>query len=164
VPAKRTSSTWILALDPGTRLTGFCLGERQGSAAHLRAELMGTIVVPDRTITERLGYIRQKLEPIFDSAEELGAQVVTERPFVWGPKAATIQIARVGGVIFAEIGIRKLRHFEYLPNVWKQFTGNGSASKDMVAHFVRNMLDLPTLPAPDAADAAGMFIYHATRN
>jgi crossover junction endodeoxyribonuclease RuvC len=165
VPAKRTStSTWILALDPGTRLTGFCLGERRGSASHLRAELLGTIVAPDRGIAERLGYIRGELESVFEAAEDLGADVVTERPAVWGHHTATIAVARVGGMLLAEVGARKLRHFEYSPSEWKQFTGNGSASKDMVAHYVRNMLNLPTLPAPDAADAAGMFIYHATRN
>lgn len=155
---------WTLALDPGSRLCGLCLGRREEDGALLHAELLGTIVAPDAALPERLAFIAAELQPVMDEAADRGADVVTERPAVWGSKVATIAIARVGGVLLKEIGQRHLRHVEYSPSEWKQVTGNGNASKDRVAHFVRNLLRLPTLPAPDAADAAGMFIYHATRN
>lgn len=144
---------------------GFCLGQRADRADLLRADIIGTIVAPPGSVVARFGYMKGKLVELLDYAQELDedVEVVTEQPGVWGSKVATIMICRVGGLIFGEIGARKLRHTEYLPQVWKRVTGAGNASKDRVAQFIRNLLQLPSIPAPDAADAGGMFAYHATR-
>lgn len=152
---------WILGLDPGTQLCGFCLGKvnRPGS---YRAEQMGTIVMPRGELHERLGFLKGKLDVLLDEADRLDAECVVETPLVFGANAATLAIAGVRGLILAMIGERRLRFHEYLPNVWKQVVGSGGASKDRVAHAVRNFLNLPSLPAFDAADAAGLFLYHAT--
>lgn len=161
---KRKANRWILAIDPGTQFLGYCLGRRGDRVDSVLVEMLGTLVIPRGTITSRLGYIRERLFPIFERADELDAEVVVERPFVGGHYTATVAIARVNGSILGEIGVRRLRFFEYLPNQWKRVAGSGSASIEQVAQFVRAFLGLRNTPEPDAAAAACMLIYHATRN
>jgi crossover junction endodeoxyribonuclease RuvC len=65
------------------------------------------------------------------------------------------------GASLAAIAEAGVEIYELAPRKVKQaIVGHGGAQKPAVARMVQRMLDLPELPAPDAADALALALAH----
>jgi crossover junction endodeoxyribonuclease RuvC len=153
-------SRFVLGLDPGTHFAGYALIDVRRPGLY-RAQAMGTIVMRDGPLHLRLAQVMGELIPILEQAREKNAECVVERPFVNKNHMATLAISGCRAICLALIGGAELRFTEYSPQTWKRITGKGNAHKIEVANVVKRILELDFDPPLDAADAAGMAIYHA---
>jgi len=109
-----------------------------------------------------------KLQKIF---ERVGAlvddfkpdEVILEAPFLGKNVQAMLKLGRAQGVAMAAALSREVPIIEYAPRKIKQaVTGNGSASKEQVAHMLMSLLQLPQMPdLLDASDALAVAVCHA---
>jgi crossover junction endodeoxyribonuclease RuvC len=151
----------ILGIDPGLRTTGFGVIEAKGSKLSYVAS--GTI----KTESVTSSALPLRLKVIFDGVRE-----VTRR---YQPQCASVEIVFVnvnpqstlllgqarGAAITALVSV-DLAVAEYTALQMKKATvGHGKASKDQVQAMVMRLLQLPSLPGKDAADALGLAICHA---
>lgn len=76
-----------------------------------------------------------------------------------------IVMGEARGAALAAIAEAGVDIFEIAPRKVKQaVVGYGAAQKTAVAKMVQRLLDLPTPPAPDAADALALALAHAQEN
>jgi len=149
----------ILGIDPGLRVTGFGLIEREGNA--LRYIASGCIR------TDQAATLPQRLGTIFDGIAELLAQyapeqAAVEQVFVNVNPQSTLLLGQARGAAIAALVAGKVEVLEYTALQVKQaVVGNGHAGKEQVQHMVRRLLSLPGAPGADAADALACAIAHA---
>jgi len=149
----------ILGVDPSLRSTGYGVIEVTGNSltfvvageirnpAALRASLC--LVKIGSTITE----VIHQTQPTVVAIEGLVYVQNTQVAFTLG---------QVRGVIIASAAQAGLEIFEYAPRKAKQaVTGSGGSGKSQVAHMVKALLGMSTLPTPDVADALALAITHA---
>ena len=149
----------ILGVDPSLRSTGYGVIEVTGNSltfvvageirnpAALRASLC--LVKIGSTITE----VIHQTHPTVAAIEGLVYVQNTQVAFTLG---------QVRGVIIASAAQAGLEIFEYAPRKVKQaVTGSGGSGKSQVAHMVKALLGMSTLPTPDAADALALAITRA---
>ena len=151
----------ILGIDPGLQTTGFGVIDVQGHALSYVAS--GTI----RTTQLALGDLPGRLKVLFDGISEVAAR--------YQPDVATVEIVCVNvnppstlllgqarGAAITALVASNLPVAEYTAlQMKKAIVGQGRAAKSQVQEMVRRLLQLPTLPGSDAADALGMAITHA---
>jgi crossover junction endodeoxyribonuclease RuvC len=70
-------------------------------------------------------------------------------------RGAALVVAAEAGLDIYEIAPRKVK---------QAVVGYGAAQKTAVAKMVQRLLNLPQLPAPDAADALALALTHAQEN
>ena len=149
----------ILGLDPGLRVTGFGLIEKQGSK--LRYIASGCIKTGQAVL------LPERLKIIFDGVQEvIGAnsphQVAVEKVFVNINPQSTLLLGQARGAAICAAVYHALPVNEYTALQVKQaVVGNGHARKEQVQQMVMRLLDLPGEPSPDAADALACAICHA---
>lgn len=151
----------ILGIDPGLQTTGFGVVDVDGS----RLSYVGSGTI--KTTHLALGDLPGRLKVLFDGICE-----ITER---YQPDAATIEIIFVNvnpqstlllgqarGAALTALVNAQLPVAEYTAlQMKKAVVGHGRAAKAQVQEMVRRLLELPSLPGPDAADALGLAITHA---
>jgi len=150
----------ILAIDPGTRRSGYAIFEVGGRIPDLVE--CGQVFVRGKDLPERLLHIHRGVERLIRRLRP--KQVVIERPFVGlsGRDALTLNAARA--VCMLAAAASKARVFEYAPSqVKKTVTGNGNAPKEDVQRMVRVILRLKETPEPDVADALALALCHVNR-
>ena len=150
----------ILAIDPGTRRTGYAIFEADRRAPELVE--CGQVFVRGKDLPERLLHIHRGIERLIRRLRP--KEVVIERPFVGvsGRDALTLNAARA--VCMLAAAASKARVFEYAPaQVKKTVTGNGNAPKEDVQRMVRVILRLKETPEPDVADAIALALCHVNR-
>ncbi len=149
----------ILGIDPGLRVTGFGLIEREG--ATLRYIASGCIR------TDGAAALPVRLGTIFDGIAELLArhepqQAAVEQVFVNVNPQSTLLLGQARGAAIAALVAGKVAVVEYTALQVKQaVVGNGHAGKEQVQHMVRRLLHLSGDPSADAADALACAIAHA---
>lgn len=149
----------ILGIDPGLRITGYGVIDVQGAKQHYVAS--GVIrsssddPLPDR------------LHTLFKGLVELAAlyqpQVaVVEKVFVNVNPQSTLLLGQARGAVLTALTYSQLAVTEYTALQIKQaIVGNGKASKEQVQEMVKRLLQLPTHPSADAADALAAALTHA---
>lgn len=148
----------ILGIDPGSRITGFGVIERDGQA--IRYLSSGCIRTGDGELCERL-------EKIFLGVTELiqtyqPKQFAIEQVFMGKNADSALKLGQARGVAIVAAKLKGLNAAEYAPRAIKQaVVGKGSASKEQVQHMVQYLLKLPGKPQADAADALAIAICHA---
>ena len=148
----------ILGIDPGLRTTGFGLIEKQGQKIHYLAS--GTIKTIDGALPDRL-------KTIFSSVAEIVATyqpdcAAVEIVFVNVNPQSTLLLGQARGAAICALVNADLEVAEYTALQVKQaVVGHGKAKKEQVQEMVQRLLQLPSLPGPDAADALGVAICHA---
>lgn len=158
----------ILGIDPGTQVMGYgVLLVRRDSRKRQAIELLQYGVI-------HLAKYRQhelKLKKIFDRVlslldEYAPDEVALEAPFYGKNVQSMLKLGRAQGVAMAAALSREIPITEYAPKKVKQsVTGNGNASKEQVAHMLKNMLKFPTEPTAeqqllDATDALAVALCH----
>jgi crossover junction endodeoxyribonuclease RuvC len=151
----------ILGIDPGLRTTGFGVVEKHGN--QLLYVASGTI----RTNKEEQGNLPERLKVLFDGIHEVVERYqpdcsAVEIVFVNVNPQATLLLGQARGACLTALVTRGLPVAEYTALQMKQaVAGHGLAKKPQVQEMVKRLLNLPSLPGPDAADALGLAITHA---
>ena len=151
----------ILGIDPGLRTTGFGVVDLEGPT--LRYVASGTI----RTDKVKQGLLPQRLKVLYDGIHEVIARYqpacsAVEIVFVNVNPQATLLLGQARGACLTALVSCNLPVAEYTAlQMKKAVAGHGKAQKAQVQEMVKRLLNLPTLPGPDAADALGLAITHA---
>ena len=160
----------ILGIDPGLRLTGFGVIEKVGDKITYISS--GTIKTAsgkkslinggdDREeLPARLKIILEGLFEVIDTYKP--NQVAIEKVFVNVNPQSTLLLGQARGAAISAAVIRDLSVAEYTALQVKQaVVGNGHAQKEQVQEMVKRLLNLPSVPKPDSADALACAICHA---
>lgn len=151
----------ILGIDPGLRTTGFGVIDQAGS--QLTYVASGTL----STTHIEVGNLPARLKIIFDGIQEIVQRYEPEVSsveivFVNVNPQATLLLGQARGACISALVSKDLPVFEYTALQMKQaVVGYGKAEKVQVQEMVKRLLNLPTLPGKDAADALGLAISHA---
>jgi len=149
----------ILGIDPGLRVTGFGVIEKQGSA--LRYIASGCVKSDARqSLPERIATLFKGVgEVIVAYAPETAA---VEKVFVNVNPQSTLLLGQARGAAIAALTASGLPVAEYTALQIKQaVVGHGKAAKKQVQSMVMRLLNLPGAPMSDAADALACAICHA---
>ena len=148
----------ILGIDPGLRVTGFGVIDKNGSKLSYVAS--GRIRTPDAGLDRRLKAILEGLGEVI--SEHRPAQVTIEKVFVSVNPQSTLLLGQARGTAICAAVLHGLPVAEYTALQVKQaVVGNGHAQKRQVQDMVRRLLQLRADPSPDAADALACAICHA---
>ena len=148
----------ILGIDPGLRITGFGLIDKEGQKLHYVAS--GCIKTPDGELPERLKVILDSLGEVI--AQHQPQQVAVEKVFVNVNPQSTLLLGQERGAAICAAVRATLPVAEYTALQVKQaVVGNGHAKKEQVQEMVQRLLNLSGTPSPDAADALACAICHA---
>jgi crossover junction endodeoxyribonuclease RuvC len=148
----------ILGIDPGLRVTGFGIIEKNGSKLAYVAS--GCIKSGDADLPDRLKTILAGLREII--GEHRPAQVAVEKVFVNVNPASTLALGQARGTAICAAVDAGLPVAEYTALQVKQaVVGNGHAKKEQVQEMVKRLLGLSGVPSADAADALACAICHA---
>jgi crossover junction endodeoxyribonuclease RuvC len=148
----------IMGIDPGLRITGFGVLDKEGQALHYVAS--GCIKTPAGELPERLKSILLSLGQVI--AAHLPQQVAVEKVFVNVNPQSTLLLGQARGAAICAAVLADLPVAEYTALQVKQaVVGNGHASKEQVQSMVQRLLKLSGSPSPDAADALACAICHA---
>ncbi len=149
----------ILGIDPGTKIMGYGIIRSVGKDVELIT--MGAFnfsKFPDH-------YVR--LQQIFRNTLELieeyhPDELAIEAPFYGKNVQSMLKLGRAQGVAVAAALSRELPIFEYAPRKIKlSITGQGAASKEQVAGFLKSTLHFDKIPANlDATDGLAAAMCH----
>ena len=97
--------------------------------------------------------------------EYLPDELAIEAPFFGVNVQSMLKLGRAQGVAIAAALSRQIPYVEYAPTKVKQsVTGSGAATKEQVAHMLRQTLKLPPIAAAstflDATDALAVALCH----
>ena len=149
----------ILGIDPGTQLMGYGLIEIKSNKPYLIA--LGIIELnkfDDHFV--RLHKIFERVLHLVDNYHP--TEMALEAPFYGKNIQSMLKLGRAQGVAMAAGLYRNIPISEYLPRKVKQaITGNGNASKEQVAAFLKSMLKMEELPEKfDATDGLAVAVCH----
>ncbi|MDR2107673.1 MAG: crossover junction endodeoxyribonuclease RuvC [Holosporaceae bacterium] len=151
----------ILGIDPGLRITGWGIIDRDGF--HTRHVAHGTIVSEtSEEISLRLSRIFRELSDVIEkySPHEAGIEdvFVNRNPF------SSLKLGMARGVAVCCAGFFGLKIAEYSANkIKKSVVGSGHAEKNQVSMMVQKLLNCDSVKQ-DAADALAVAICHAHHN
>lgn len=148
----------ILAIDPGSRRTGYAVFESKSS----EMSECGIVFVRGRDLPERLLSVHRGIERLV--RRHRPKQVVIERPFVGRNAASALVLTSARAVCMLAAAAAKARVFDYAPSeIKKAVTVNGLCGKGDVQRSVQLLLGLREPPPEDAADAIAAGICHLHR-
>jgi crossover junction endodeoxyribonuclease RuvC len=148
----------ILGIDPGLRVTGFGVIEKNGASLSYIAS--GCVKSGDAELADRLKTILAGLREII--GEHRPQQVALEKVFVNVNPASTLALGQARGTAICAAVDAGLPVAEYTALQVKQaVVGNGHAKKEQVQEMVKRLLGLAGAPSADAADALACAICHA---
>jgi crossover junction endodeoxyribonuclease RuvC len=148
----------ILGIDPGLRVTGFGVLDKEGQQLHYVAS--GCVKTSDGELPERLKTILESLREVI--AQHQPQQVAVEKVFVNVNPQSTLLLGQARGAAICAAVLAQLPVAEYTALQVKQaVVGNGHAKKEQVQEMVLRLLKLPAAPSADAADALACAICHA---
>ena len=152
----------VMGIDPGTRVAGWGVVEREGSSIRWVAH---GVVKPDPGLPfpQRLLELHQGLADVL--ATHRPDWVAIEEVFYGKNVKSAIKIGEGRGVALLAAAQAGARVAEYAATVIKKaVVGSGGAHKTQVQEMVRVILGLAEPPRPlDASDALAMAICHCHR-
>ena len=148
----------ILGIDPGSRITGYGIIRAMGNKQEYIAS--GCIRTTEKaTLPERLDVIFQGVSEIIK--EFSPTELAIERIFMARSAESALKLGHARGVAIVAAVNNGLSVHEYEARKIKQaIVGNGAANKNQVQHMVMTLLNLPSKPQSDAADALAISICH----
>src|SRR6266404_6171798 len=148
----------ILDIDPGLRITGFGIVEKNGASIAYIAS--GCIKSGDDDLPGRLKTILENLREVI--GKHRPQQIAIEKVFVNVNPASTLALGQARGTAICAAVDAGLPVSEYTALQVKQaVVGNGHAKKEQVQQMVKRLLGLAGVPSADAADALACAICHA---
>ena len=149
----------LLGIDPGSRKTGFGVIE-SGSRRH-RYLASGTIKVPsDLPFAERLQVVFSGVKEVIERYQP--EEFAIEQVFLAKNASSALKLGQARGAAIVAATSSQIPVFEYEARKVKQaIAGTGAADKKQVQYMVKMLLNLPSAPQEDAADALAIAISHA---
>mgnify|MGYP001566189450 FL=1 len=148
----------IIGIDPGSRLTGYGIIEKDGQK--LKFVDAGTIRTETTEMPERLKRIFAGVERIVKFHGPTEAAV--EQIFMAKNPDSALKLGQARGAAIAALVNLDLQVAEYTARQIKQsVVGYGAAEKEQVQMMVMKLLNLSVQPQQDAADALAAAICHA---
>jgi crossover junction endodeoxyribonuclease RuvC len=148
----------ILGIDPGSRVTGYGLIEIAGSRSRCLDE--GVIKLPEKPLEQRLLVLLTRLRALI--AEHRPDEVAMEQVFVRRNVASALVLGQARGAALCAVAEAGLPLHEYAPaSIKMAIAGSGRAEKRQIQRMVKVLLNLPAVPAEDAADALACALCHA---
>ena len=155
---KKKSSTIILGVDPGSRITGFGVIKVVGHNFQYVAS--GCIRTKAEDFPDRLKEIYLGLDEVIATYQPDMAAI--EQVFVKINVGGALKLGQARGAAICACVVRGLKVDEYSANqVKKAVVGRGHATKEQVQHMVVAHLQLNKAPQEDAADALAIAMCHA---
>jgi crossover junction endodeoxyribonuclease RuvC len=149
----------ILGIDPGTRVTGFGLIEKQGNRL-IHIDNGAIYTRADDPLADRLKIIYDGLCRVLN--EYRPQAVAVERIFVAKNALSALKLGHARGVAMLAGVNACLPVTEYSAvEVKNAVVGYGKAGKAQVQQMVRVLLNLPEIAQEDASDALAVAICHA---
>jgi crossover junction endodeoxyribonuclease RuvC len=146
----RTNPLRILGIDPGLRVTGYGVIDKQGQSLMYVAS--GVVRTGDGELPGRIQTIFAGIGEILATYQPEAAAV--EKVFVNVNPQSTLLLGQARGAAIAALTHAGQPVFEYTALQVKQaVVGNGHADKQQVMHMVKRLLNLAGEPSTDAADA-----------
>ena len=149
----------ILGIDPGSNIMGYGVIKIVNNKPNIVA--MGVVK------TAGFSGHYKKLSHIFERTLYLVDQykpdeTALEAPFFGKNVQSMLKLGRAQGVAMAASLYRGVPIFEYAPlKIKMAITGNGSASKEQVAYFLKQMFNLQVTPTIlDATDGLAAAVCH----
>ena len=152
------ASLRILGVDPGLRITGYGVIEKQGDRL---------IYVTSGRVKTLATQLPDRIRTILDGLAEVIAasgpqQVAIEKVFVNVNPQSTLLLGQARGTAICAAVLAGLPVAEYTALQVKQsVVGAGHARKEQVQEMVKRLLNLSAHPSADAADALACAICHA---
>lgn len=149
----------ILGIDPGTVVMGYgVISVTKGKIMLLQAGAIKLGKYEDHYL--RLQKIFERTLGVIDSCHP--DEIALEAPFFGKNVQSMLKLGRAQGVAMAAALSRNIPIVEYAPRKIKQsVTGNGNASKDMVAKVLSKMLGFTENPQYlDATDGLAVAVCH----
>jgi len=156
---KAVAEKIILGIDPGTNILGYGLIEVRGKTPQLIT--MGVLELSKyKDHYLKLRKIFERVISLIDSYHP--DELAIEAPFYGKNVQSMLKLGRAQGVAMAAALSRSLPIFEYAPLRIKQaITGRGNASKEQVALFLQQYLDMGEIPKHlDATDGLAAAVCH----
>ena len=149
----------IFGIDPGTEICGWCRLALDGNPDPVGFE-SGIFKPKGGTREGRLRSLYWHLEKLVEKYQP--DEIAIEDGIVWRSNDATLALAEARGVcVVATLG---RPFFRYNPSTIKKcMTGNGRASKELVARMVEQRFGMTFTPSFDQADAIATAVAHAER-
>ena len=148
----------IIGIDPGSRLTGYGIIEKEGSK--LLFVDAGTIRTDTMDMPERLKRIFDGISRIVDFHKPTESAV--EQIFMAQNPDSALKLGQARGAAVTALVNQNLSVAEYSARQIKQsVVGYGAAEKEQVQMMVMRILSLSVKPQSDAADALACAICHA---
>lgn len=149
----------ILGIDPGTTLMGY--GIISATTRDMKLLAMGVVELNKlKDPYKKLQYIFERTLHLVDHYHP--DELAIEAPFFGKNVQSMLKLGRAQGVAIAAALYRQLPIFEYAPRKIKQsITGQGEASKEQVAGFLKNILGFEDIPKNlDATDGLAAAVCH----
>lgn len=152
----------ILGIDPGSRITGYGLIDKQGNRL-LHVDNGAISTRSDAELADRLQIIYGDLQRVI--AEYAPDAVAIERIFVAKNAQSALKLGHARGAAMLAGVNAGLPVAEYgAVEVKNAVVGYGRADKQQVQQMVRMLLKLPEIAQEDASDALAVAICHAHSN
>jgi crossover junction endodeoxyribonuclease RuvC len=149
----------ILGIDPGTNIMGYGVIKVDDNNVNIIA--IGVVKTSGFTgHYEKLSHIFSRTLYLVD--EYKPDETALEAPFFGKNIQSMLKLGRAQGVAMAASLYRGVPIFEYAPLRIKQaITGNGAASKEQVAYFLKQMFGMTIMPSDlDATDGLAAAVCH----
>ena len=148
----------ILGIDPGSRITGYGVIQKQGRKLHYLGS--GCIRMTADPLPERLKQVYDGVSEVIRQFQP--TEFAIESVFMARNADSALKLGQARGVAIVAACNAGLPVAEYAARLMKQaVVGTGGADKAQVQHMVTQILKLPGTPQEDAADALGIAICHA---
>lgn len=150
--------TRILAIDPGSRLTGFgVIDVVNGKINYVSS---GCIRLPDENLAVRLKRIYECVSDVISDFQP--KEFAIEEVFLAKNANSALKLGQARGSAIVAAAMADLPVYEYAARRVKQsVVGNGNADKVQVQAMVQMLLALEAPPQADAADALAIAMCHA---
>ncbi len=149
----------ILGIDPGSNIMGYWVLK----IARGKAQVVALGVIKTSGFSghyQKLSHIFERTLYLVDTYKP--DETALEAPFFGKNVQSMLKLGRAQGVAMAASLYRNIPIFEYAPLRIKQaITGNGSATKEQVAYFLKQMYNLEIMPNElDATDGLATAVCH----
>ena len=148
----------VLGVDPGSRVTGYGLIEKDHN--RMTCIQAGVITPPPKApFYERIHHIFQSMLDIMSEYSPL--ELAIEEVFFAKNVQSSLKLGHARGAVLIAAVESGLKIFEYSPlEIKKSTVGYGRASKEQVRSMVKMILNLKSEPLLDASDALATAICH----
>lgn len=153
----------IMGVDPGTNIMGYALIEVQGQRVKV---LRYDVIDMQKMGSNHALKLKRIFERMLELIDEfLPDELAIEAPFYGVNVQSMLKLGRAQGMAIAACLSRQIPYVEYAPTKVKQsVTGTGTATKEQVAHMLRQTLTLPPIAEAskflDATDALAVALCH----